>query len=122
MLDLLLEIDAFLAGGGPPHEGGIGEGGPGEGFDEFFVGGGGGVVEGLLRVFNGKEGRLIVFGVVAGLFAEAVWGGPAASDAASAEFLLEGSVPAEVALAGFHYGSLRGLDVWPYFLFGLFAI
>ena len=51
-----VQIGAFFAGGGPPHETVVGEGGPGLGFYEFAVEGGGCVVVvGFLVVF-GTEG------------------------------------------------------------------
>ena len=102
VLGLFVEVGALFAGRGPPHEGVVGEGGPGEGLDEGLVRGRGGVVEGFVGVFDfeGEEGGLIVVGggvegvvvVVAG--ACAVGGGVAAAGEGFSEGLSEGTVAA----------------------------
>ena len=76
MVDFGVDVCALFAGRGPPHEGGVGEGGPGLRFDQGGGDGGGGVVEGFLGVGEeegegGEEGGLgFGGGVVVDLVAE----------------------------------------------------
>lgn len=112
---LFVQIGAFFARGRPPHEAVVGEGGPGLGFGELGVEGGGGVVVGFLGVFEGGVGRGVgLVGVSGGDWGVGAW--------EAAEFSAEDAVASEVSLGGFYFGAFLVFYFWPGFFFGLLAV